>query len=197
MGCIALRPLQSYRAKPLRPPAALQVILGCAVALGALLMVAQRSLRRREKQRSRTWDGPGGSPGGPLPEGRRPLRLLSAVRAYLPRGKASKWTAGSRKGGRGQAGGAADSAGAAAVMATPRSARSTAAAGQDLESQSTFDASMLDSPPCTASPSAAAAGERVPAASPAQQAQGAQQRSPGAQRATALQAVDSIYSAVK
>ncbi len=178
----------------------LWIILATGIGLGTLLMIAQRTMRRYQKHHSMRKVGEGGGgplDGSPLPEGRRPLRLLSALRA-LPRSSAIKWTASggrsARKGGRASsspANGAAGSAGpaVASTLRTPR----TPGVAADLESQVTAEPSSVDSP----SPSAASSPVRPPAAGQAQQAQQGLQHSPSVQRTTALQAVDSIYSAVK
>lgn len=180
----------------------LWIILASGIGLGALLMIAQRTMRHYKKHASLRRSGGGGGgqlDGSPMPEGRRPLRLLSAMRAYLPRQPSAKWTASSRSGRKGGRPGStangtatADSAGRpAGALRTPRTPDGGGA--PDLESQATAEASSLDSPSAASSqaqPWAAAAAQ----ASPSQQAP---RRTPSVQRASALQAADSIYSAVK
>jgi hypothetical protein len=195
----------------------LWIILASAIGLGTLLMIAQRTMRRYQKHNNLRKVG--GSPGGggtldgsPLPEGRRPLRLLSALRA-LPRSSGIKWTASGRssckggKAGSGSANGAAEAAAPASTLRTPRTPGGAAVA--DLESQATAEPDSLGSPsPSTASsPAQPAAVRQWRSASAQVQAQAQavhssetspQLRSSGSvQRTTALQAVDSIYSAVK
>lgn len=185
----------------------LWIILASGIGLGTLLMIAQRTMRHYQKHGSLQKGGGGGGGGGPLdgsplPEGRRPLRLLSALRS-LPRSSV-KWTASSRaarKGGRASSGanGAAEPAGPTSTLRTPRGATT------DLESQATVEHGSLESPSLSAASSparpAAAVGQLPRPAqaqpSPSQAAERELRRSSSMQRASALQAVDSIYSAVK
>lgn len=183
-----------------------RVVLGCGIGAGALLMLAQRSVRRYQKRLEgdrQPPECPDGSSRGPLPEGRRPLRLISSVRCYLrTHSKRALSTSGSLRSrkGRGQANGAGGAIGsAAAVPATPRSPRgAAAAAGWDLESQASLGQSSLDS-----MPHSIAASRGLSPAPPTQQAQQAVQQAsprtlgslgrPSVLRPTVLQAVDSIY----
>lgn len=185
----------------------LWIILASGIGLGTLLMIAQRTMRHYQKHGSLQKGGGGGGGGGPLdgsplPEGRRPLRLLSALRS-LPRSSV-KWTASSRaarKGGRASSGanGAAEPVGPTSTLRTPRGATT------DLESQATVEHGSLESPSLSAASSparpAAAVGQLPRPAqaqpSPSQAAERELRRSSSMQRASALQAVDSIYSAVK
>lgn len=65
----------------------LWMLLAAGLGLGCLLMLGQRSLRRWQKHHGKSSGQPQGrfGAGEPLPEGRRPSRLISAVRGHLPR----------------------------------------------------------------------------------------------------------------
>lgn len=184
------------------------MVLGGGIAIGALLMLAQRSVRRYQKRLEDRLpkECPEGSIQGPLPEGRRPLRLLSSVRGYLPHMARSKRglnvggsASGGSRGGRGRAnsGGGAGVGSAAAVPASSRSPRSAAAAW-DLESQASLGQSSLDSlPQSIAATRGLSPAQQALQAQQAQQAQGSPRSlgRPSVLRPTVLQAVDSIYEA--
>lgn len=177
--------------------------MGSAIGLGTLFMVAQRSVRRYQKrlEEGQPPAEPCGPEGGPLPQSHRPLRLLSAVRGYLPRGKASKRalsagsSGGSRKAGRGQANGGGGPAGP--VTVSPRSPRSPP--GWDLESQPSIGQSSIASmqPPVATGQSPQPAWQhqqQSPQVSPPPQQALPSARERSTHRHTALQAVDSIFS---
>ncbi|KAL4451646.1 hypothetical protein ABPG75_007308 [Micractinium tetrahymenae] len=207
-GCLAISQVnKNAQAVSFTDLYGLWIILGAGLALGFCTMLAQRSLRRYRKHAGmgrHTGLAPGA--GSPLPNEHQPLRFMRSVLSFGRRGRSS----GSRRAQKqqqhnGSAGGCSVAAARSAKdAAVPVEAHPPCDKAWNLESnlssalpsEAAPPASPVATPRSPAGSSQTAPPPRV-SAPPASQGQPSGSGEQHEQRVSALQAVDTIYGAIK